>query len=93
MHEVVAVKSLGGHRLWLRFDDGQEGEIDLKPFLHSFRNMFAPLEDPAYFAKVKVSRAAGTICWPNGLDLDPDVLHHQVTGAPLPRGRRVAGGA
>jgi hypothetical protein len=92
MHEVVAVKPLGGHRLWIRFDDGQEGEIDLKPFLHAFRNMFAPLEDPAYFAKVKVSRAAGTICWPNGLDLDPDVLHHQVTGAPLPRAGRVVSG-
>jgi hypothetical protein len=46
--------------------------------------LFAALKDPTYFAKVKVSRAAGTIRWPNGVDLDPDVLHHRVTGKPLP---------
>jgi Protein of unknown function (DUF2442) len=86
MTDVTAVKPVGGYRLWLRFSDGSEGEIEMRPHLHSFRNMFAPLEDPAYFARVRVSRAAGTICWPNGLDLDPEVLHHRVTGSPLPDG-------
>jgi len=76
----MAVKVLGGHRLWLRFDDGAEGEIDMKPFLEPFINLFAPLEDPKYFAKVRVRRAAGTIAWPNGVELDPDVLHSRVTG-------------
>jgi len=80
LHDVMAVKVLGGHRLWLRFDDGAEGEIDMKPFLEPFINLFAPLEDPKYFAKVRVRRAAGTIAWPNGVELDPDVLHSRVTG-------------
>ena len=35
--------------------------------------MFEPLKDPASFAKVYVDH--GTVVWPNGLDLDPLVLH------------------
>ena len=35
--------------------------------------MFEPLKDPAFFAQVFVDH--GTVCWPNGLDLDPLVLH------------------
>ena len=37
--------------------------------------VFAPLQDPAYFARVSVDADAGTIVWPNGADLDPDVLY------------------
>ena len=40
--------------------------------------MFEPLVDPAYFRAVRVSRAAGTIVWPNGLDLAPETLHRRV---------------
>ena len=84
MSEVIAVKLLGGYRLWLKFKDGGEGEIDMEPYLRPFVNLFEPLRDPAYFAKVKVIPAAGTIGWPNGVELDPDNLHHRVTGKPLP---------
>ncbi|HEX4825077.1 MAG TPA: DUF2442 domain-containing protein [Candidatus Polarisedimenticolaceae bacterium] len=80
LRAVRAVKALGAHRLWLRFDNGDEGEIDMKPFLEPFTNLFAALEDPDYFARVRVSRAARTIAWPNGVELDPDVLHSRVTG-------------
>jgi hypothetical protein len=35
--------------------------------------MFEPLKDPAFFARVSVEH--GTVVWPNGVDLDPLVLH------------------
>ena len=84
MSDVVKVRALGGYRLWLEFDDGDGGEVDLEPLLQPFENLFAALRDPAYFAKVELSRTLGTIRWPNGVDLDPDVLHHHTTGKPLP---------
>jgi hypothetical protein len=34
-----------------------------------------PLQDPDYFAQVRVDPELGTVVWPNGYDLDPDVLH------------------
>jgi hypothetical protein len=39
--------------------------------------MFEPLRDVAYFARVAVDAELGTIVWPNGADLAPDVLHEQ----------------
>jgi hypothetical protein len=44
---------------------------------------FAPLEDTAYLARVRVNPDIGTICWPNGADLDPDVLYSAITGEPI----------
>lgn len=47
---------------------------DLEPYLHG--QVFAEiLSDPAVFASVKVDPDAGTIVWPNGADLAPDVLY------------------
>lgn len=37
--------------------------------------MVVPLDDPSYFAQVRVDDEAGTVVWPNGLDLAPEVLH------------------
>jgi len=80
--DIIAAKPLGDHRLFLRFEDGVEGEIDMGPFLH-FRGVFEPLRDPAYFAQVRVNPELGTVCWPNGADLDPDVLYARLTGTPV----------
>ena len=40
--DITQVEHLGEFRLRLRFDDGTEGELDLKPLL-SFRGVFEPL--------------------------------------------------
>jgi hypothetical protein len=38
--------------------------------------MFQPLrDDPELFRQVRVDEELGTIVWPNGADMDPDVLH------------------
>jgi hypothetical protein len=84
MHrDVVQVTTIDGFRLHLRFEDGAEGEVDCYTLL-SFKGVFAPLKDPAEFAKVRVNPELGTICWPNGADLCPDVLYSRATGASLP---------
>ena len=41
------------------------------------RSMFEPLRDVGYFARVTVDAELGTIVWPNGADVAPDVLHEQ----------------
>jgi hypothetical protein len=81
--DIVEVRPIGGHRLYLRFEDGAEGEIDFADRLQ-FDGVFEALADPEYFAKVQVLPDARTIGWPNGVDLDPDVLYSWVTGQPLP---------
>jgi hypothetical protein len=56
--------------------------VDLAPHL-SFQGVFEPLRDPAYFAQVRVDADLGTVAWPNGADLDPDVLYGRITGTPV----------
>ena len=53
--------------------------------LVAFEGIFAPLADPEQFGTVRVSADAGTIVWPNGADLDPDVLYAEITGEPVER--------
>ena len=84
MVDVVEVRPLGGYRLFLRFEDGAEGEVDVSGLI-SFDGVFASLRDPARFAEVCLLRDLGTVGWPNGADLDPDVLYAKVTRLP-PRG-------
>ena len=83
LKDVVKVKPLDGYRLHICFDDGAEGIIDLAEAI-SFSGIFEPLNDPAYFSKVDVNSDVGTICWPNGADIDPDVLYSIITGEPIP---------
>jgi hypothetical protein len=49
--EVVEARSLGGHRVYLRFDDWVEGEVDLQLILEPFRDVLADLRDPGVFAR------------------------------------------
>jgi len=82
LKDITAVRALGGYRLYLEFEDGVEGEINLAEIVE-FRGIFLPLRDPEEVAKVRVDPELGTICWPNGADLDPDVLHARLTGEPI----------
>ena len=83
LRDVASVETLPDHRLLVRFDDGVEGVVDVAHMVE-FAGVFEPLRDPAFFARAKVNTELGTICWPNGADLDSDVLYAKVTGAPMP---------
>jgi len=71
--DVIAVECLGGFRLTLTFEGGERREIDLEPIL-SLKGVFEPLREPDYFRQVRVNPDVGTIVWPNGADVCPDVL-------------------
>ncbi|MEQ1891525.1 MAG: DUF2442 domain-containing protein [Planctomycetota bacterium] len=73
---VVEARHLGGHRVWLRFDDGLAGELDLRDELHG--PLFEPLMDPAVFAAFEVEY---TLVWKNGADFAPEFLHERVQAA------------
>lgn len=77
--DIVEVKPLGGKKLFLKFEDGKEGTVDLNEII-DFTGVFEPLKDDAYFRRVAVNPELGTIFWPNEADLCADVLYAKVTG-------------
>ncbi len=64
------------YRVWLRFEDGIEGEIDLESEL--WGEMFEPLKDKGMFAKFSVNKELDTIVWPNGADFAPEFLYQKL---------------
>lgn len=85
---IRTVQPLEGFLLRLSFDDGTEREVDLEHEL--WGPVFEPLRaDPELFRQVRVDEELGTIVWPNGADVDPDVLHgdFEPTGSAATGGR------
>ena len=78
---VVGVAVVGDHRLRLLFSDGTVGDVDFST--ERWTGVLEPLNDPAYFAQVRVDAEAGTIVWPDGLDLAPEPLYEQARAHPL----------
>jgi Protein of unknown function (DUF2442) len=77
---IRSVQPIAGFLVRLEFTDGTTREVNLEKYLHG--PIFEPLRtNPALFHEVAVDPRAGTIVWPNGADIDPDVLYHDLEPA------------
>ena len=69
---VQSVEPRDGFTAYVHFTDGSQREINLAPYLQG--PIFEPIRnDPLLFRSMRVE--GGTIVWPNGADIDPDVLY------------------
>jgi hypothetical protein len=76
MNDVVEVRYVRDYTLWVRFQDGTSGEVDIQP---SFKGpVFEPLRDLNYFRQVRIDPEIGTIVWPNGADIAPETLYARI---------------
>lgn len=80
--DVVEVKPLGERRLFLKFADGLEGELDMDRVISRYAGVFLPLLEASFFRSVTLDPELGTIVWPNGADVCPDVLYGAISGKP-----------
>lgn len=69
---IVECRYVDGYSVWLRFDDGAEGEVDLFAELHG--PMFEALLDVGVFRQVRVHPEPRTLVRPNGADFAPEFL-------------------
>ena len=67
---VVNAKHVEGHRVFVQFNDGTAGEVDLSQSLAG--PIFEPLRDVEYFRRF--STEGHTLAWPNGADFAPEYL-------------------
>ena len=72
-----AVKALPDYRIWIRYSDGAEGEVD---FSHlAGKGVFKLWNDYANFDRVYISEA-GAIAWNDDVEICPDATYMKLTG-------------
>lgn len=71
MNTVKQYKVLDDYRIWVRFEDGFEGTVHLKPLLK--KGIGAELLDTVTFEKVSIESGGGLV-WENGFDICPNSL-------------------
>ncbi len=71
MNVVREYKVLEDYRIWIRFEDGFESTVHLKPLLN--KGIAIELLDPTKFSKVDIESGGG-LAWDNGFDICPNSL-------------------
>ena len=75
-YDVRSVEHRGGYRLRVSFADGTVRVVDLKAKLSGMSaRSSSRCRDVTLFALATVDPETGTVVWPNGPDVAPDVLH------------------
>ena len=80
IHRVTDVEAVAPFTLRVEFEDGTSQVIDFRPVLHG--ELYGPLQDQAFFDKVRIDPEAHTPVWPNGADFDPAILHRWPEAGP-----------
>lgn len=66
-----------GYRIWLRYDDGVSGEVDLSDLVG--QGVFAAWYDEAFFESVRLMEHR-SVAWGEKIELCPDALYLRLTG-------------
>ena len=70
--QISGVKYLGERNLLISFDDGLQREL---AFHSNWFGITEPLNSDDFLALVEIDPVTKTLSWPNGIDLDAEILH------------------
>jgi len=74
MHPSVKnATALDNYTIHVQFDNGEQGTLDMKPYLDF--GIFQRLKDRDAFKRVRV--AFDTVEWESGIDLDPECVYEK----------------
>ena len=77
MFEPLEVKALSNYRIWIRYADGEEGEVD---FSHlADQGVFELWEDEQKWENVRIGED-GAIRWNEDVEFCPDATYMKLTG-------------
>jgi hypothetical protein len=77
MFRPVQVRALPNYKLWVRYSDGVEGEVDLGHLVG--KGVFALWDDYSAFEQVYIG-SDGQIAWSDMIDICPDAVYLMITG-------------
>ena len=82
IHDVVSAAYQGSYRIEVTFDDGERGIVDFTPYLK--RGVFQAISRPGLLSRVPRRRRAWHPNLGDEIDITPETLYAEATGAPLP---------
>lgn len=88
--DVIDLTYEGDFRLRLTFTDRLSAVVDFAPHIMGRGGLCAALQKPDYFRQVRIDPDLHTIAWPNGYDIDPEVLYSWASGKPVAVARPAA---
>ena len=74
---VTQARYLGDYKIWLEFNDGKKGVVDLADDLYG--ENFDVLRDRMRFADFYLDYGLATIAWHHGADFAPDYLYEKLS--------------
>ena len=83
LHDMVFATYKGGYRIEITFENGEHGVVNFSPYLQR-GGVFAKFRDLGFFREFRVNAELGTLTWADEIEVAPETLYAQATGAPLP---------
>ncbi|MFQ5754136.1 MAG: DUF2442 domain-containing protein [bacterium] len=77
MFKPIEVKALPDYRIWVKYSDGVEGEVNLSHLVG--KGVFKLWSDYSVFQKVYLG-SHGEIAWSDTIDLCPDAIYMEIAG-------------
>lgn len=77
MFKPVQVKALPAYKIWVKYSDGVEGEVDISHLVG--KGIFLQWNDYEFFQKVHIG-GNGEIAWNDTIDICPDSIYMKITG-------------
>jgi len=75
--KILDARPLDGYKIWLQFDDGITGEVDLSHL--AGKGVFTLWSNDENFKKVSIENGR-SLTWSDEIDLDADSLYLKITG-------------
>jgi hypothetical protein len=74
--KIIEVRPLDGYKMWLKFDDGVVGEVDLSHL--AGKGVFVFWNSDENFKNVSIENGRSLV-WSDEIDIDADALYLKLT--------------
>lgn len=82
-YDVIEARYIEGYKIEIVFENGKKGVVDFENYI-TRGGIFSRFADIEYFKQYFINKELGVLCWPNDVDIAPEILYHKSTGEPLP---------
>jgi len=76
MHTITECRAESNYTLWLKFDDGLEGSVNLGDLV--LTESYLAISDEETFARVAIDPVSNAPTWTGGIQIDPEALYRDL---------------